>query len=957
MKKYFLTILIVASLFTISVIPNLTAYDNSDDEEEEFSPWAAWRKGFSYFEKGERSKDSGQNKEALAFYKKAHQCYLSVKKARPKWNQQIIDSRIKMCEREIKRLDALLGEDSLAKAQSSFERKQTMNAELQTTKAELINYKKKLFSALIELNELRQRSKQQKNTAQQIEDLMREKRIINEEYKLLQEKYANLQNQKNKPDLDKERLQTQLVDIKIQNDLLVKRLNLQKEKETELNEEMASLYRYKTQNKDKVAELNNIIKNLEYKIQKIAEQQSKDKITNQKKLAEIKSLETYNKQLAANLKDKEKEIEKLDEWLKNLRHANGSQSEVQQEIIKTNQEINQKYKELKKKDEKNVLEIQQLNSLIRQNNIAEVQLKKTLQEINTHKETIENEYKMLRKSYDNLLSVQDSNTNELKMLRTKLSKAEELVKSYSEECKWLKNKLSTRSNSDLRNITSLNKQIRDLNKEIDSRNVSNKKLKFELDSVKNKYKNLQDSFESLKEINNKLKVNEKLLSEENIGNKDLKTQNEKLLAENKYLRSQKSKLVASKLEEYKKKTEENDNKILSLQKQNQILSDENRKLSLITNERNKLQEQLQHANKTIEILRNVQSGKASTQKTENKVVKDYKPLITTPEQPVDLKKLLADGIKAENDDSDDLAIWNYRKYLNSNPNDSAVNRRLGTILLKRNQVDEAANLLQKAYVLDSENIKNASVYSSLLIKVKKYGNACAILQKALKKNPNDYNLMIQYSKAQAGIGQTATALDILAQAIKAAPKKSEAYLAQAQIIAVYHPDLLDTAAKSYRKARKLGAKPDVYLEEVLAKKLADNSEMIQFLQKPALESEKNKDWVSAAWYFGQLQKLKPEEREYCEKLAAALLLQDKYKQSIAALDLKKPSNETKLIAAVANLCQGNYEQAEEYMKEIKQPQKMKVYFEAVKEYLKSLKPDKNQQKEFTKVYTKLNKLL
>jgi len=280
-------------------------------------------------------------------------------------------------------------------------------------------------------------------------------------------------------------------------------------------------------------------------------------------------------------------------------------------------------------------------------------------------------------------------------------------------------------------------------------------------------------------------------------------------------------------------------------------------------------------------------------------------------------------------------------------------------LYKRGQVEEAAGLLQKAYSLAPNDVDNASVYAQILIKQKKFTNASAILQKAIKKHPENYNLLTRYANAQAGIGQTRVALKNLADAIKISPEIPQAYLARAQIIAIYHPDLLDMAAESYRKARKLGAKPDVFLEEVLAKKLADNtgdSDMIQFLQKPAREAERGKDWVSAAWYFGQLHKLQPENKGYREKFAAALFLQKKYKESLAALDIKNLSSNGRLIAASAELCEGNYSEAEKYLKKAKQASSMKVYFKAVKESLKTVKTPK-QKEEFTKTYNELNKLL
>ena len=960
MKNFFLLIIFVACLFMTAVIPNLRAYDDKEDEEE-FSPWAAWRKGFSYFEKGERNKEKGKNSEALTAYRKAFQYYHSVKKARPNWNQQIIGNRIRMCEREIKKLNKLLGADSSQKIESSFEQTKTSSAELQNTKAELINYKKKLFAALIELNEFRQRNKQQKNNAEQIEDLMREKRIFSEEYKLLQEKFTNLQKQKSKPSVNEKRLKAQLVDTKIQKDILAQRLKLQQDKEKELNEEIAGLYRYKNEKKTSSKELKKTIEKLEYNLQKRSKLQALEAKKYQKVISKAKSLETHNKQIAANLKEKEKEIKELENWLKQLREKSGNQSEIQQEIIKANQLTNKKYKELKKLNEKNVRELQQMNSLLRENNIAEVQLKKTLREINTQRSSMEKEYKLLCKDHDQLLIVQSESAKEIKILKGKQAKADELVKSYSKKYEWAKKKLAARSNSDLQNISSLNKTIRELNKKIDKKLALNKSLKFELKASKNKYEKLETAFNSIKKSNKDLKVNKKLLAEENQSVEILKKENIKLREANKLLATNNAKIIAEKRKEYQEKIKESEQKLLALQKKNKSMVDKNTKLNITVKQIAKLRKELQDAGKTIQILRSVGSKKTiSTQKHIASVTR-YTPQIKT-HHTVDLKKLLADGIKAEKNDSEDIAIWNYRKYLTSKPDNIEVNRRLGSILYKRGQVKEAAELLQKAYSLAPNDVNNASAYAQILIKQKKFPNASAILQKAIKKHPKNYNLLTGYANAQAGVGQTNAALANLAAAIKISPKIPQAYLARAQIIAIYYPDLLDSAAKSYRKARRLGAKPDVFLEEVLAKKLMDNagdSEMIQFLQKPAKEAERGKDWVSAAWYFGQLHKLKPENKEYREKFAAALLLQKKYKKSLAALDVKNLSNNGKLIAASAEFCGGDYFSADQYLKNAKQASSMKAYFNAVKEYLKTVKVSKSskQKEEFKKIYTALDKLL
>ncbi|MFA7184560.1 MAG: tetratricopeptide repeat protein [Victivallales bacterium] len=955
MKKYFLTALFVSCLFITAAIPELRAEDNSEDEEE-FSPWAAWRKGHAYSEKGERLQEKGENSNALEAYRKAYQYFDSVKKARPNWNQQVINGRIRICEREINKLMKKVGTPPPRTNAAALERTRETSAELQNVKAELVNYKKKLFAALIELNDLKQRVKRQKSNTEQIEDLMREKRILGEEYKLLQEKYSNLQEQQNKPGVNEKRLKAQLVDIKIKNDILSQRLKLQEDKEKELNDEMATLYRYKTETKNSIKEFKKLVDNLNYKVKKANELQKIEAEKTQDALNKLESAATQSKQLAANLEEKNKEITKLNEWLKQLREKSGNQNELQQEIIKANQLVTKKYNELKKENEKNIREMQQLNSMVRQNNIAEVELKKTLQELNTQRGTVDKEYQLLRKSYDQLLLIQKDSNKEIKMLQNKVAKAEDLVKNYSEKYEWTKKKLETRENSDLQNISSLNQQIRELNKKLDKKNVAHKNLKVKFDGIESKYGELQKNYTTLKKLNSEIKADKQLLAKETESSQALKKENDKLRKENELLAANHAQALAKKRKEYQEKLKESEKRLIALQKQNQDMAENNNKLTLASTQISQLREKLQDANKTIQILRNVSAGKTAAAHKSSPAATKYTEQVATA-QPTDPKKLLADGIKAENEDAEEVAIWNYRKFLTAKPDNAEVNRRLGNILYRRGQIAEAAGLLRKAYALAPDDTITASVYSQILIKEKKFADAAAILKKALNKNPKNYELLTTYANAQAGAGKTTAALDNLEAAIKLSPDNPQAYLTRAQIIAIYHPDLMDAAAESYRKARKLGAKPDVFLEDALPKKQADNSEMVLFLQKPASEAAQNKDWASASWYFGQLHKLMPENTEYREKLAMALLLQDKYGKSLTTLGSGKLSNNGMLIAAGAELCQGNYSKAAEYLKKAKKADSMKAYFEALKGYLKAVSSKAKQKQQFQQACTTLNKLL
>ncbi|MDD5729398.1 MAG: hypothetical protein PHV59_12625, partial [Victivallales bacterium] len=677
MKKHFFPVILFTCLFTGIIIPNFKVY--GEEEGEEFSPWAAWRNGFSYYEKGERSKEKGDHSAALTAYRKAYQCYLSVKKARPNWNQQIIGNRIRMCEREIKSLAPKVETSGTAdKTRSISEQSKAVTAELEDTKAELLNYKKKLFAALIELNELRQQNKQKKNYAEQIEDLMREKRILGEEYKLLQEKYASLQNSKNQPNEVEKQLKAQLVELKVKYDILAQRLKLQEKKEEELKAEMADLYGYKSKTRNSIKEFEKVISNLKYQLEKAnaavgRESELKLKLTDQ-----VTNLETRNQQVAANLQEKDKKIEELNKWLQQLRKGSSEQAKAQQEILKDNQLVNRKYKELKSLNDKNLQEIQQLNSLLRERNVSETKLRKDLEETTARHAALGKEYQLLNKNYSHLLVLQKENLAEIKTHKENLEKTEALVKSYSEKYKWSQEKLEKRASADLENISMLNQQNRELRKEIDAAAISNKNLKSQFDSISGKYKNLQTAFAELEQTNKSLQANARILTRETENAKALRQKIAGLNTAMKSLEQKHAKTVSANRKEFAAKLSAAEKESATLREKYQSLSAQDNKLVLAGEEISRLGKQLQDANKTIEILRNVNNAKTIADRKSGAVAA-YSPQITTP-QSLDPKKLLADGIKAEKNDAEELAVWNYRKYLSFKPDDSDVNRRLGTIL-------------------------------------------------------------------------------------------------------------------------------------------------------------------------------------------------------------------------------------------------------------------------------------
>jgi Flp pilus assembly protein TadD len=280
-----------------------------------------------------------------------------------------------------------------------------------------------------------------------------------------------------------------------------------------------------------------------------------------------------------------------------------------------------------------------------------------------------------------------------------------------------------------------------------------------------------------------------------------------------------------------------------------------------------------------------------------------------------MTELMQGGLEAEKKGSDDVAIWHYTRILESVPKNITANHRLGAIYLKREQFKEAANVLQKAYILKPGSADIAADYAKALLTQKKYGNAIAVLQKALKKHPEDSRLLYESGIALQTTGNISGAEKALNKSIKLNPDSAPAYLELALLITKNDKKRLDEAAACYRKARKLGAAPDPLLEKALSKKLADNSEMIEFLTKAAVEAERSKDWTSAAWYYAQLSKLTPGKSLYSNKLTMAYLMQDKPDKALQAVSPSNKNIDGLLLAGIAYALSDNSTQADKYLKQ------------------------------------------
>ena len=475
-------------------------------EDDEFSPWEAWRQGFSNYEKGEQSKNRGDNDEALKCFQRAREYYVAVQNNRPEWNQKIIGSRIKMCDQEITELKGQVS-SKRSGSSSSEERISTktssrpssdsssgipatvstssfgrdVDSDTGEVKAELEKYKKKLFAVLVEVDELRRQAERGQSASREVENMIKEKGVLQQQLSLLQQKYEALSERIAQPDTEKNELKNRMLEEKMKMEILNQKLKMQDDNYEKLRHEMADLYKDKTeaklaqqQNEQKIRELNDQI--LRY------DKDSVDRGTQIRALnAQIEQLTQNNNANLANITEKQEEINKLNKWTEELRAKDGSQNKMSGEVMNENKALREKFDALKDQNEKLAVENQELKNKQLEEHISYTRMKDTVKLINDQKNNIVDEYNSLTKKYNQSILEEGANTKEIQNLREQNSKLDRELKLFVDKYEKIQKRLEERSANEYQNILAVNKTNSELTEKLGlkSEELTSLRLKYE----------------------------------------------------------------------------------------------------------------------------------------------------------------------------------------------------------------------------------------------------------------------------------------------------------------------------------------------------------------------------------------------------------------------------------------------------------------------------------------------
>ena len=274
----------------------------------------------------------------------------------------------------------------------------------------------------------------------------------------------------------------------------------------------------------------------------------------------------------------------------------------------------------------------------------------------------------------------------------------------------------------------------------------------------------------------------------------------------------------------------------------------------------------------------------------------------TREKPEDY---IAEGILADNSGSTELAIWNYRKALWLEPAQSEASERLGLLLLKRGDYEEAARLLAAARTAMPNRVDLALAISRAYLGQKRFGNAQAILEPLLKRYPENGELLTVAALAAADGGDAAKAEKYLKLAIRYLPDSPEPRIEFSRLLIHQDAARLDEASELYEKARLMGAKPDTELEPILGPRLDKRRELESFMHSAMNEAFDNKDYRGAAWYCKQLLELNRRPAYFTPLLALARLLGGESGGARETLTFNSESAQGALVLALIELKEGD----------------------------------------------------
>lgn len=299
--------------------------------------WNTWREGFENFDQAEHSSVDGHYKEALAQYRKALVMFQQINQKSPNWNSDIIEARIRLCQRRIESLkEKVMKEEKTERdlpaevtepkiveevkpvSGSSLASVPLASVGERALRRELADCRAKLNRAVEQLDEVKKEADRNRESADAVTRLVKEKYALETEMESLRKQIA-AKKASPAPTEESFDLKEQLLKAKIQTDELSRDNRDLKQQNALLEEQKAKLQKLchsavyeQKQLEEKNANQDDSIKRLQEKIAAV-------EIARKDAENQLVPLQDEKKQLQLALDKKFKAYEDLSKQLQDLR--------------------------------------------------------------------------------------------------------------------------------------------------------------------------------------------------------------------------------------------------------------------------------------------------------------------------------------------------------------------------------------------------------------------------------------------------------------------------------------------------------------------------------------------------------------------------------------------------------------------------------------------------------------
>lgn len=182
--------------------------------------------------------------------------------------------------------------------------------------------------------------------------------------------------------------------------------------------------------------------------------------------------------------------------------------------------------------------------------------------------------------------------------------------------------------------------------------------------------------------------------------------------------------------------------------------------------------------------------------------------------PNETRAYLKEGLRAEETGNTEAAAWNYRKVLETNPDNGVALHRLGLLAAERGDDEKAAQYLRRAARQAPENLDILIPLGYSLARQEKPYEAIGALAQAIAVQPDDARPHRALGVAASSLGWYDIAEREMKEALRIAPDDSDSAFNLAILLASKEPPDMQEARRWYLKARKLSGQSDPALDRL-----------------------------------------------------------------------------------------------------------------------------------------------